>query len=308
MRQLASTKEVAQLLGVNEKMIYALITEKCLPATKITGKWLFPLHLVEQWIERNTLNHPDRDAASNHPDVLIVAGSDDLLLDKALILYSQSQENYLATFAALGSLGGLRAMKAGLCHIAASHLREGDLTNPEREEYNFSHARRELAEAPVVVNLCFREQGILLAPGNPHNVSCLADMVRKKLTIINRQPGAGTRILLDAELALLGENPRNLPGYDHIVARHLDVGLEILARRADAGIGIRAVAGLLNLPFIPLQRERFDLLIPRSRYFDRPVQAFLSLLTSPRFTALVEHLEGYDISRAGRVVFPGENL
>ncbi|MBG3878568.1 helix-turn-helix domain-containing protein, partial [Desulfovibrio oxamicus] len=127
MKQLLSTREVAKVLGVNEKMVYSLITEKGLPATKVTGKWLFPAHLVEQWLENNTVNHPERAGGAVQPGggVLVLAGSNDLLLDKAMGLFADLNPGHIAAFANLGSLGGLRAMREGLCHMAASHLMEG---------------------------------------------------------------------------------------------------------------------------------------------------------------------------------------
>ena len=336
MKQLLSTREVAKVLGVNEKMVYSLITEKGLPATKVTGKWLFPAHLVEQWLENNTVNHPERAGGAVQPGggVLVLAGSNDLLLDKAMGLFGDLNPGHIAAFANLGSLGGIRAMREGLCHMAASHLMEGgpgadhaaepafasgdtrsDTRGDNRSgrgggkgarDYNFSHARRELEEAPAVVNFCIREQGYLVAPGNPNAVRDAGDIVRKGLRVVNRPLGTGTRLLFDTELARVGADPARIPGYGIEVRRHLDAGIEVLAGRADAAPGIRAVAGLLGLGFVPVQRERFDLLVPRARYFDRGVQLFLGMLVDARFRALADGFEGYDLAKAGRVVFPGD--
>ena len=133
MKKLFSTKEVAEFLGVNTKIIYSLISEKRLPATKITGKWLFPKHLVEQWIEANTLNYP-RPENDHQPGkgLLIIAGSNDLLLDKTLSLYNTLYSDNVAVFGNLGSMGGLHALRRNLCHIAASHLLQDN-----ENEYNF---------------------------------------------------------------------------------------------------------------------------------------------------------------------------
>lgn len=331
MKQLLSTREVAKVLGVNEKMVYSLITEKGLPATKVTGKWLFPAHLVEQWLENNTVNHPERTGGTVQPGggVLVVAGSNDLLLDKALGLFADLNPGHIAAFANLGSLGGIRAMREGLCHMAASHLMEGGpgadhaaghaAADPapgdgrgegkggkSARDYNFGHARRELEEAPAVVNFCIREQGYLVAPGNPNAVRDAGDIARKGLRVVNRPLGTGTRLLFDTELSRVGADPARIPGYGIEVRRHLDAGIEVLAGRADAAPGIRAVAGLLGLGFVPVQRERFDLLVPRARYFDRGVQLFLGMLVDARFRALADGFEGYDLAKAGRVVFPGD--
>ena len=140
MKTLLSTKEVAEFLDVNEKMVYGLIAEKGLPATKVTGKWLFPRHLVEQWVENSIVNRPvDRRPLPAYHGLLIIAGSDDILLDRTISLFNRLYADHVAVFGNMGSLGGLRAMRRLLCHMAASHLlQEAD------EEYNFKYAAEEL--------------------------------------------------------------------------------------------------------------------------------------------------------------------
>ncbi len=307
MKNLLSTKEVAKYLGVNEKMVYALISEKGLPATKATGKWLFPSHLVEQWIESRTMNYPRRadspmlSGQGVQSEVLVVAGSNDLLLDRVLARYMETYPDHLAAFANLGSLGGLKAVRRGQCHIATSHLRENG-----NGDYNFAHAAQELDEKPAMINFCCREQGYVVAAGNPHGIAGAEDIVRKRLTVVNRPVGTGTRLLFDTQLAAVGAEPHTVPGYATEAARHLDVGLEVLAGRADAGMAIRAVATRLGLGFVPVQWERYDLIIPKDRFFDKPVQQFLALLGTAEFQADAAALTGYDVSRTGRVVYPGE--
>ena len=179
---LLTTKDIAKLLGVNEKMVYSLISEKGLPATKITGKWLFPRHLVEQWIDRSTINHPG--TATPLPayiGLLIIAGSNDILLDRTISLFNKSYPEHVAVFGNLGSLGGLRAMRRGWCHIASSHLLQEN-----EEDYNFAFARAELTEVPAVVNFSRREQGLLLAKGNPKKIRSVADLGQRGLKIVNR--------------------------------------------------------------------------------------------------------------------------
>jgi excisionase family DNA binding protein len=302
MKRLLSTKEVAQFLDVNEKMVYALIAEKGLPASKITGKWLFPTHLVEQWIETHTVNYPE--TASRLPayqGLLIVTGSNDLLLDKAMALFNASYPDQVAVFGNLGSMGGLRALRQNCCHIATSHLLQEN-----EEEYNFDFAVRELSKMPVVVNFCRREQGILIQRGNPKAIGGIQDLGRQGITIVNRQLGTGTRLLLDHQLSQAGLSGDKIQGYRNEVGRHLDVGLEVLAGRADAGPGIRPVASLLGLDFIPLRWERYDLLITKERFFDQGVQQFLGLLHEKRFQQMADELSGYDVSGVGRMVFPPE--
>ena len=300
MENLMSTKEIAAFLNVNEKMVYTLIAEKNLPATKITGKWLFPKHLVEQWIEANTTNYPE--AVQKLPPyhgLLIIAGSNDLLLDKAISLFNAMSSEEIAVFGNLGSMGGLSALRKNLCHIASSHL-----VQENGNDYNFSFASKELESMPAVVNFCSREQGIILQPGNPKKIYAVKDLAKPGVTIINRSLATGTRLLLDNELRAAGINGDKISGYQNVVNRHMDVGLEILAGKADAGPGIRPVASLLGLDFIPLCWERFDLLVSKESFFEQGVQKFQGLLHENAFKKLARSLDGYDIGDSGKMVFP----
>jgi putative molybdopterin biosynthesis protein len=301
MKKLLSTREVAEYLGVNEKMVYTLVAEKGLPASKITGKWVFPVHLVDQWVEASTLNYP---AGSKAPGIIdarliVLAGSNDLLLEKTIALFNRARPDYLAVFANLGSMGGLRALRRDLCHIAASHLLQED-----GADYNFEFANREFNQVPVMVNFCRREQGFLLAPGNPKGISGVADLKKQKIHVVNRSVGTGTRLLFDRELKKAGLDPQKIQGYHREVNSHMEVGLEVLSGRADMGPGIKPVAGLLGLDFIPLRWERYDLLVTRDRFFDKPVQNFLGILQDAEFKNIAGSLEGYDVSAAARMVYP----
>ncbi len=303
MKNLFSTKEVAEFLGVNEKMVYTLVSEKGLPATKVTGKWLFPKHLVAQWIETNIINYPE--AITHLPPyhgLLILTGSNDPLLDRTISLYNSHHPEHVAVFGNMGSMGGLRALRQNLCHIATSHL----LQNNE-EEYNFDFAVKELDKMPAVVNFCRREQGLLVPKGNPEKIKSVVDISRHGLKIVNRPLGTGTRLLFDRELKKAGIKGGKIAGYHHELSRHLDVGIEVLSGRAHAGPGIKAVAFLLDLDFIPLRWERFDLLISKERFFDQGVQIFIGLLHEQAFYDIAEKIEGYDVSLSGKMVYPLEH-
>jgi len=297
---LLSTKEVAKFLKVNEKMVYTLVAEKGLPANKITGKWSFPKHLVEQWIETNTINYPKvQQSTSVHSKLLIIAGSNDPLLDRVVTLFNKSFPEFAAVFGNMGSMGGLRALRQGLCHIAACHLLQED-----EEEYNFNYADSELENMPAMINFCRREQGLLLAKGNPKKISSIADLAVSGIRIVNRSLGTGTRLLFDRELEKNGVKPGNIAGYEQEMSRHLDAGLEILAGRADAAPGIRVVASLLNLEFLPLRWERFDLLVPKEKFFDQTVQSFIGLLNQESLKPLFGENDGYDLKTTGKIVYP----
>ena len=295
-----TTKEVAKLLHVNDKMVYALVNDKGLPATKITGKWLFPRRLVEDWLETHILNYRKPGFGSSSDEgILLLAGSDDLLFQKTLTLFHARDPGTVGFFANLGSMGGLKSLRRGICHIGVCHLLQDD-----NEEYNFDFANQELDKAPVFVNFSRRQQGLLVKKGNPKEIRGVADLSREDVTIVNRPLGTGTRLLLDYEIAKSEISSGQISGYNHEVSRHLDAGLEVLAGRADTAPAIRAVAGLLGLGFIPLRWERFDLLILRERFFERTIQSFIGLLHEESFRQLAGTFEGYDVSLCGKMLFP----
>ena len=303
-KTLLNTKGVAEFLNINEKMVYALIADKGLPATKVTGKWLFPRQLVEQWLENQTINYPE----VAHPlppyhGLLIICGSNDILLDRTISLFNRLYPEHLAVFGNVGSKGGLKALSRDLCHVASSHLLQED-----EDEYNFEFAIQELeGVAPVLVNFCRREQGFLVAKGNPKAISSVSDLGKPGIKIANRPEGTGTRLLLDRELEKAGIQGKQIEGYDQEFRSHLDVGMEVLSGRADAVPAIKPVAGLLGLDFISLRWERYDLLILKERFFEQGVQLFLGILHESQFREIVEKLDGYDMSLCGKIVFPQQS-
>jgi putative molybdopterin biosynthesis protein len=300
-KDLLNTREIAELLGINEKMVYTLVSEKGLPASKVTGKWLFPRLLVEQWLENQTINYPEPPGPlPPYHGILIVIGSNDILLDRFISLFNRLHKKHVAVFGNVGSMGGLKALGQDLCHVASSHLLQDD-----EQEYNFDFAREELkGKSPVLVNFCRREQGLLVAKGNPKKISGISDLGRPGIKIVNRPEGTGTRLLLDRELEKAGLKETHIEGYDHEFRSHLDVAIEVLSGRADAALAVRPVAGLLGLDFIPIRWERYDLLVSKEHFFEQGVQLFLGLLHEPQFREIAEELEGYDLSLCGKMVFP----
>ena len=297
-----NTKEVAQLLQINEKGVYTLVSEKGLPATKVTGKWLFPKHFVEEWLDLSVVNLPAAANPSLDSGRLFIAGSDDLLFQRAVGLYNSQNRGSVIFFANIGSMGGLRALRQRSCHIGVCHLLQDD-----NEEYNFRFAEKEMAQAPVFVNFSRREQGIVLARGNPKNIKSIVDLAADGVRIVNRPLSTGTRLLLDFEISRSDISPEDIDGYEVEVGRHLDAGLAVLGGRVDAAPAIRPVAELLGLDFLPLRWERFDMLINRDRFFEASVQRFINLLHDPTFKEIAQEYVGYDLSACGKMIYP-DNL
>ncbi len=299
MPPLMNTKEASQYLRINEKKIYTLINDKGLPATKVTGKWLFQRHLLDQWLEQNTENNPGREGSPNYYEkLLIITGSNDLLLDLLIELFVGRHQMPLPVFVNLGSLGGIHMLKEDLCHLCSAHLLE-----IEEDDYNFAYVEHDFGDSVVVINFSKRLQAILVPPGNPRNVTGLADLATGRLRIANRKEGTGTRLLLDRELEQQNVSGDQIPGYDNTFSRHLDVGHEVLTGRADAGLAIAAVGGLLGLEQVPVRWERYDFIVRKEVFFSNGVQMLLALLHDQEFLSLSKRFIGYDLSMSGQVVF-----
>jgi excisionase family DNA binding protein len=301
MKSLMNTNEVSQYVGINEKKIYRLIATKGLPATKITGKWLFQRHLVDRWLEHHTENYPPAEKTpENYPNLLIITGSNDLLLDQLLEVFARRHPLPLPLFSNLGSMGGIRALKENLCHICSCHLLE-----PEGDDYTFANVEEELGSDVTLVNYCKRLQAVVVPRGNPKGIKELADLTSGRLRIANRKKGTGTRLILEQAMERMGVSSDQVPGYETEFARHLDVALEVLAERADAGLAIAAVAEMLGLDQVPVRWERYDFIMRKDVFFSRGVQMLLALLRDEEFLRLSKKFSGYDLSLSGQVVFRG---
>jgi putative molybdopterin biosynthesis protein len=197
-----------------------------------------------------------------------------------------------------GSLGGLIALRRGEAHLAGSHL-----LDPETGEYNFSYIKQYLPDVPVVVvTLLRREQGLIVAKGNPKNIASLKDLARSEVRFVNRQRGAGTRVLLDYRLKELGIAPEAVHGYQREEYTHLAVAAAVQSGVADCGLGVRAAARALDLDFVSVEWERYDLVIPQQFYESELLQPLLTLIRGGTFRKVVAELEGYDASVMGNVM------
>ena len=226
---------------------------------------------------------------------ILAIGSHDVTLD-LLTQYLAPRRRRLAS-AHVGSLGGLVALRRREAHLAGSHL-----LDPETGEYNAPYVRRYLPDTPVVlVTLVHRQQGLMVARGNPKGIRGLEDLVRPDVRFVNRQRGSGTRILLDYHLRRLGLSPEDIRGYQHEEYTHLAVAAAVASGRADVGLGIAAAAQALGLDFIPLFTERYDLVVPRSFYHDDLLAPLWEVLQDPAFRRDVTSLPGYDVAEMGKV-------
>ncbi len=299
--EIMNTKEVARYLGIHEKQVYALIKAKRIPSTRVTGKWIFPKKLIDEWIETNA--RPGmaeaRRKSKRIEGALLASGSNDPILDILKTYIRKSYPEFYIFSANTGSTDGLKALNRRYTDIAWSHL-----LDPKSGEYNLPYLSPYLPNLkPVVVNLFYRQLGFLVSSRNPSRIRGFEDLTRSKVTFINRQEGSGTRVLLDFHLKKLGISPSKVKGYGNEVYTHFEVGLSILAKEADVGIATGAVARLLGLSFVPITKERFDMILDQPTFFERRVQAFIEILNSPGFRSRVESLGGYDFKNSGKILY-----
>jgi putative molybdopterin biosynthesis protein len=235
---------------------------------------------------------------SSVSDTIVVVGSHDNTLDVLADQLKAVNGRYAISSSHVGSMGGLMAIKKGLCHLAGSHL-----LDTSDGSYNVSYLKRYLPEVAVkLVHLVEREQGLIIPKGNPKAIRGLEDLSRTDVSFINRQGGSGTRILLDDKLQQLGLTPDAINGYDHEEFTHMAIAVAVLSGTADTGLGIYAAARALGLDFIPVVTENYDLVIPKRHFETDKVGVLLEIIRSEAFKERVMALGGYNTGRTGEVI------
>jgi len=288
-KELLTTKEVAAYLKINEKKVYQLIQEGGIPCTRVVGKWLFPRQQINRWLEEGTEINKS----------ILIAGSDDPLLISLIEQFNRLYfPRYMAFHAAIGSRCGLFSLASGKSQITGVHL-----FHPPTGQYNLPYVEKHLAGHGVkIINLAGRSQGLMLPPGNPKGIKSIADLTDENLRFVNRNPGSGTRYLLDYLLEKEKISSSRLKGYELELTTHLATGLTILRGDADAGIGIEFIARQLRLDFIPLFEERFDLVTLEDSFVSHPIKDFFNLIEPEKLTLKSEAMPGYNFRNSGMVL------
>jgi len=229
---------------------------------------------------------------------IVIVGSHDNTLDILADLLKARRSPLTLSSSHVGSMGGLMAVKRGVCHLAGSHLLDAN-----DGSYNLSYIKRYLPDVPVkVVNLVLRDQGLIVRKGNPRKITGIEDLARPDVAFINRQAGSGTRILLDYRLHELGIDPAAIEGYRHEEYTHMSVAVAVLSGTADTGLGIFAAAKALGLDFVPVVTEQYDLIIPEIHYGSERIRILLDIINSRDFKQHVSALGGYHVQRTGEIV------
>ncbi len=289
-----NTREVAQYLRIKERKVYDLVRTRRIPCSRVAGKWLFPRTLVDLWILRNTRCDPAVEAPGR--PAAVIAGSHDPLLEWA----ARESDSEFAMLPG-GSLDGLRRFAEGEAAVCGLHVFDS-----ETKSYNEAAVKDAIEDLDVVlIEWAWREQGLVVAAGNPLRIEKLSDLRERNARFVDRQEGAGARILLAHLLAQQGLSPADLKIPLPPALNETDVAILVGEGRADAGFAIKSVAEQFKLDFVPLHRERYDLAVRRREYFEPNFQRLLAFTRSARFADKAASLGGYDVLGLGRVVYNG---
>jgi putative molybdopterin biosynthesis protein len=291
MPEFLTTDEAADYLRLSERKLYELVASRSVPCTKVTGRWLFPKAALDRWLSSGAVEVPGVSAAAPPP---IVGGSHDPLLEWAL----RESGCGLASLPE-GSEAGLDRLARREVVAAAIHLHRLDGAD-ETANVVAVEGLPGLHDA-VVIAFARREQGLMVAPGNPLGVRDLASAAARRARFALRPDGAGAQLLLTALLHRAGLAPTALAALKPPCPTGPDVAHAVRAGRADCGIATRAVAVAAGLDFVALTWERFDLVLRQREYFGERLQALFTFLRSPAFPERARELQGYDVEDVGRV-------
>jgi len=235
---------------------------------------------------------------------LVAVGSHDNTLDLLADMLMRRDEPVRLASSHVGSMGGITALRSGAAMLAGCHL-----FDPATNDYNFPFLAKYLPDVETAaVNLAIRHQGLIVPAGNPRGIGGVKDLDGTGLRFINRQRGAGTRILFDYHLKQNGIDPANVAGYSNEEFTHMAVAVNVLTGAADCGLGAFAAAKALSLGFIPVARERYDLIIPKKYLDDSKIKAVLAAIRSEEFKRRIEELGGYETGLTGKEMRPGQGL
>lgn len=288
--------EVAKIFKISKHTVYELIKRGELRAFKVGNKMRVEHSEIERFKNHDSDSGKQEFSAAS---TLHLAGSHDFLIEH-LIKYVTKQADLLVlqpTY--IGSLEGLMMLYRGHCDVAAIHL-----LDPSTGEYNLPFIRLFFVHEPLtVIRLASREQGLIVAKGNPKDIHGFKDLTRKDITFVNRQKGSGTRFLLDSSIAREKITPSSIKGYGNEEWNHLATASHVSRGSADVALGIRSAAEQLGLDFIPVTDERFDLVLRWTEKNKESLQHLLDIIQLTSFEESIRDLEGYNTTEFGKIIF-----
>ncbi|WP_071393640.1 substrate-binding domain-containing protein [Bacillus tuaregi] len=296
MNEIYTPDEVAQLFKISKHTVYELIKRGELRAFKVGNKMRIEQNEVNRY-KQQMETAPAAKSSTSHS--IRLAGSHDFLVEH-LVKYTARQGQGLSlqpTY--VGSLEGLMMLYRNHCDVAAIHL-----LDPSSKEYNIPFIKQLFVHEPLtVMRFAAREQGFIVAQGNPKNIKSFHDLTRKDLVFVNRQKGSGTRYLLDYYLAEERINPQDIKGYENEEWTHLSTASLISGGRADVALGIQSATDNLPLDFIPIMKEQFDLVFRWTEQNQTALKQLIELLTRTSFKDSLQNTAGYDVSEFGTIIY-----
>lgn len=293
-------EEVAQLLRISKLTVYDLIKKGELSAYRVGRQMRVDkqdLDLYKSKSKTGSSSPPLREVKGSEKNQIIISGQD-IVLDM-LSKYLEKQTNQTPLRLYDGSLNSLISMYKGECDVVSVHLFDGDTG-----EYNLPYVKRILVSQPfILINLVCRTAGIYVQRGNPYNITTWKDLANPNITIVNREQGSGARVLLDEQLRIHHISPTSVKGYDKELTSHLSVASAVASEEADVGIGIENVAKMVNVEFIPLIEEHYDLVVLKTNENDELASTIKDAISSSEFKAQLKQLKGYDLKLTGHIKY-----
>ncbi len=299
-------EEVSQLLRISKLTVYDLIKKEELVAYRVGRQMRVDQQELERYKSRNRTgivqennlySGENKESKSNINKKVVISGQD-MVLD-ILSKYIEKRTSLTPLRLYNGSLNSLVSMYKGECDVVSVHLYDGDTG-----EYNLPYVKRLLVSQPfMLINLVCRNAGIYVQPGNPQNIKGWSDLVKSQVTIVNREKGSGARALLDEQLRIRGIPTDSLKGYENELTSHFSVASAVASGQANAGVGIENVAKMVNVEFIPLIKEQYDLVILKTKENLELLKIIIEVVSSIEFHSQLEQLTGYDLSLTGKVIY-----
>ena len=299
-------EEVSQLLKISKLTVYDLIKKGDLVAFRVGRQMRVDQQELESYksknrtgrvYEENSFSREYKESKNSNKKQVVISGQD-MVLDM-LSKYIEKYTSLTPLRSYNGSLNSLVSMYNGECDVVSVHLYDGDTG-----EYNLPYVKRVLVSHPfILINLVCRNAGIYVKQGNPLNITGWRDLAQSKVTIVNREKGSGARVLLDEQLRINGISTDSLKGYEKELTSHFSVASAVASGQADAGIGIENVAKMVNVDFIPLIKEQYDLVILKKKENQELHKVIMESVSSSEFLSQLDQLKGYDLSFTGKVIY-----
>ena len=299
-------EEVSQVLRVSKLTVYDLIKKEELAAFRVGRQMRVDQQDLERYKlknktgivhEDNYVSGTNKESKNNNNKQVVISGQD-IVLD---ILSKHIETHTSLTPLRLynGSLNSLVSMYNGECDVVSVHLYDG-----ETGEYNLPYVKRILVSQPfILINLVCRNAGIYVQQGNPQNIKTWIDLANPQITLVNREKGSGARVLLDEQLRMNEISTDSLKGYEKELTSHFSVASAVASGQADAGVGIESVAKMVNVDFIPLIKEQYDLVILKTKENLELLKVIKEALCFTEYRSQLEQLNGYDLSLTGKIIF-----